>query len=57
MGAISNFVKSRVLAEGTAVDDLLHPDRILIGGDSSEEGQKAIRWLRCYPIGFLLIKY
>jgi UDP-glucose 6-dehydrogenase len=24
------FVKSRVLAEGTAVDDLLHPDRILM---------------------------
>ncbi len=33
------------LAEGTAVDDLLHPDRILIGGDSSEEGQKAIQAL------------
>lgn len=33
------------LAEGTAVDDLLHPDRILIGGDSSEEGQRAIQAL------------
>ena len=33
------------LAEGTAVDDLLHPDRILIGGDASEEGQKAIQAL------------
>jgi UDPglucose 6-dehydrogenase len=33
------------LAEGTAVQDLLHPDRILIGGDSSEEGQKAIQAL------------
>jgi len=30
------------LAEGTAVADLLHPDRILIGGDTTEEGQKAI---------------
>ncbi|UQD56107.1 UDP-glucose 6-dehydrogenase [Flavobacterium sp. K5-23] len=33
------------LAEGTAVTDLLNPDRILIGGDSSEEGQKAIQAL------------
>jgi UDPglucose 6-dehydrogenase len=28
------------LAEGTAVQDLLAPDRILIGGDTTEEGQK-----------------
>jgi UDPglucose 6-dehydrogenase len=33
------------LAEGTAVQDLLNPDRILIGGDSSNEGQKAIQAL------------
>jgi UDPglucose 6-dehydrogenase len=33
------------LAEGTAVQDLLSPDRILIGGDASEEGQKAIKAL------------
>jgi UDPglucose 6-dehydrogenase len=33
------------LAEGTAVDDLLHPDRILIGGDTSPEGQEAIQSL------------
>ena len=33
------------LAEGTAVEDLLNPDRILIGGDPSEEGQKAIQAL------------
>src|SRR6187431_424172 len=33
------------LAEGTAVQDLLNPDRILIGGDTSEEGQKAIQAL------------
>jgi UDPglucose 6-dehydrogenase len=30
------------LAEGTAVNDLLHPDRILIGGDTTPEGQEAI---------------
>ena len=33
------------LAEGTAVQDLLNPDRILIGGDNSLEGQKAIQTL------------
>ena len=33
------------LAEGTAIQDLLNPDRILIGGDSSEDGQKAIQAL------------
>jgi len=33
------------LAEGTAVQDLLCPDRILIGGDSSAEGKKAIQSL------------
>ncbi|HLF51206.1 UDP-glucose 6-dehydrogenase [Flavobacterium sp.] len=33
------------LAEGTAVQDLLHPDRVLIGGDASEEGKKAIQAL------------
>lgn len=33
------------LAEGTAVSDLLNPDRILIGGDASDEGQNAIKAL------------
>jgi len=30
------------LAEGTAVADLLNPDRVLIGGETNSEGQKAI---------------
>ncbi|MEN8899298.1 MAG: nucleotide sugar dehydrogenase, partial [Nonlabens sp.] len=29
------------LAEGTAVSDLLHPDRVLIGGEDTERGKKA----------------
>ena len=33
------------LAEGTAVDDLLAPDRVLIGGDSTPEGQEAVQAL------------
>ncbi|WP_347068269.1 UDP-glucose 6-dehydrogenase [Flavobacterium sp. WV_118_3] len=33
------------LAEGTAVADLLMPDRVLIGGDTTEEGQNAIQKL------------
>jgi UDPglucose 6-dehydrogenase len=33
------------LAEGTAVEDLLMPDRVLIGGDTDAEGQAAINAL------------
>lgn len=33
------------LAEGTAVDDLLSPDRVLIGGDPSPKGQTAVEAL------------
>ncbi|HEU0136974.1 MAG TPA: nucleotide sugar dehydrogenase, partial [Flavobacterium sp.] len=33
------------LAEGTAVEDLINPDRVLIGGDNTPEGQKAIETL------------
>lgn len=33
------------LAEGTAISDLLSPDRVLIGGEYSEEGQEAVNAL------------
>lgn len=33
------------LAEGTAIEDLYHPDRVLIGGELSEDGLKAINTL------------
>lgn len=33
------------LAEGTAIDDLLEPDRILIGGETTEGGQAALQTL------------
>jgi len=33
------------LAEGSAVEDLLSPDRVLIGGESTSEGQLAIQSL------------
>jgi UDPglucose 6-dehydrogenase len=33
------------LAEGTAIQDLLNPDRVLIGSDGDEEGKKAMQML------------
>src|SRR5204863_7030769 len=33
------------LAEGTAVQDLLNPDRVLIGGETTADGQAAINSL------------
>jgi len=33
------------LAEGTAIQDLLHPDRVLIGGEQTGEGRAAIEAL------------
>ncbi len=33
------------LAEGTAINDLLKPDRVLIGGDNSESGKEATQLL------------
>ncbi|MCO5562314.1 hypothetical protein L7F22_015940 [Adiantum nelumboides] len=34
------------LAEGTAIEDLMKPDRVLIGGRETREGQKAIQALK-----------
>ena len=41
------------LAEGTAIEDLMSPDRVLIGGDDkSEDGLKAIQsWVDIYATG------
>lgn len=33
------------LAEGTAIQDLHHPDRVLIGGEPTDSGQKAVEAL------------
>jgi len=33
------------LAEGTAINDLMNPDRVLIGGESTPQGQKALEEL------------
>ena len=33
------------LAEGTAINDLLHPHRMLIGGENTESGQAAVQAL------------
>jgi UDPglucose 6-dehydrogenase len=42
------------LAEGTAVQDLLNPDRILIGGDSSQKDKMQCSLLLMFmQIGFL----
>ena len=33
------------LAEGTALEDLLTPDRVLIGGEQTQEGREAVAQL------------
>jgi UDPglucose 6-dehydrogenase len=42
---VLQILSNRVFAEGTAVQDLLNPDRILIGGDTTERKKKAIQAL------------
>ena len=36
------------LAEGTAINDLFKSDRVLIGGDDTDSGKKAINSLKIY---------